>query len=162
MELSTTSVWDIMHENYMSFHSALTAFVNNVLGRLKPGSPPELQYMPIILDLMPTDDPDLRYQNQDEVTSRSRHIFGLTDLLLRSVRPYVQDSQLDWFDEEARVIRLWMSLVFLTLSNLRIAEDTDQIDYYKAGIGDINVGVDSYRPVNLDVLRELVTFLEQK
>lgn len=153
------SAWDRMYDKYRIFHSKLSNFVNDLLERFKPGSPFELRYITIIPRLMPVNDPDFLYQKEDEVVSRVFILFGFTEQMLRGARQYVLDSQLDWYDKKTEEIRIWMSVVQVTLTTVRLAGDTEAIDYYKAGIGDINVGFDSYPQINLQHLRALLNVI---
>ncbi|KAK3726670.1 hypothetical protein RRG08_016979 [Elysia crispata] len=151
--------WDLMYNNYKIFHTELSSFISQFFGRVKPGSPPELQYMRIVPDILPLDDPDFTYQDEDKVVDRIFTIMKFMARILRGARQYVQDSSLNWFDSQKEQLRLFASLITMSLAHVRLADDTEFFNPVDAGVGDINLGFLEYRPITVAHLEELLAVI---
>ncbi|RUS91142.1 hypothetical protein EGW08_001055, partial [Elysia chlorotica] len=155
-----TDPWDDLEQNYGIFHSDLTDFVNDLPSHFKPGSPPALQYIALIPDIMPVDDPDFIYKNEESVVDRVINILRFTGRLLQGAKQYVANSSIAWYDEEEQMLTLWAALVKLSLTNLKLSDgtypDTVSMD---SGFGGLNPSYSGYKEVNLDHIAELLTVI---
>ncbi|KAK3709173.1 hypothetical protein RRG08_030852 [Elysia crispata] len=147
-----------LRSNYSLFYSQLLEFVNDLNNRLIPDAPPQLQYVTILPDILPEDDPDFQSGNEDSVIGRAFIVKKMTLLVLARTRQFVDEGSHGWYDDQAEKLNMWLGLVNMSLANLRLS-DEESSQSLEAGIGGLSTGSQSYRQINVDNLRELQNLL---
>lgn len=137
---------------YSDFYGHLTAFVNGMVTKLKADVPSELQYVTILPDILPLDDPDFEHANEEGVVQRACVVLQLCELVVERAKQFVDDE--GWFDDEANMVNVYMTLVNMNLATLRMS-DVQSVEFLDAGIGAINTGFSTYREINVDNLKAL-------
>ena len=99
--------------NYGLFYSQLLEFVSGLNNRLMPDAPQQLQYVTILPDILPEDDPDFQSGNEDSVIGRAYILEKMTLLVLARTRQFVDESSHGWYDDQAEKLKIWLELVKL-------------------------------------------------
>ncbi|RUS76552.1 hypothetical protein EGW08_015684 [Elysia chlorotica] len=152
--LSIMGTMEELHDNYGKFYAQLLEFVGDFTNRLLPDAPRELQFVPVVADILPEDDPDFSTGDPDGVVQRALIIKQMTQLVLARARQFVQEGSYEWYDNHAGMLNIWLSLVSLSLATFQLA-DQENTEYLDTGIGAICTGFKSYRAIDVDKLRAL-------
>ena len=112
-----------LRSNYSLFYSQLLEFVNDLNNRLIPDAPQQLQYVTILPDILPEDDPDFQSGNEDSVIDRAFIVKKMTLLVLARTRQFVDEGSHGWYDDQAEKLNMWLGLVNLSLANLRLSDE---------------------------------------
>ncbi|GFO50315.1 hypothetical protein PoB_007682000 [Plakobranchus ocellatus] len=152
------AAFDNFYNEYEQFYGLMTTFLNDLVTKLKPDAPDDLQYLTIIPDILPLDSQDFTGYNEESVLKKGLVVLNIMDLVLQKIGQYVIDSQQSWLTDQSDVLRLYMVLVDAALVNLNLADDYVFEDL-SAGIGGMNTDSSTYRPVNKDNLLALVNTL---
>ncbi|GFO50304.1 hypothetical protein PoB_007680900 [Plakobranchus ocellatus] len=101
----------------------MTTFLNDLVTKLKPDAQDDLQYLTIILDILPLDDPGLAYYNKESAMEKALVVLNFMELVLQKIGQYVIDSQQGWLTDQIVMLRLYIVLVDAALVNLNLAYD---------------------------------------
>ncbi|GFO50309.1 hypothetical protein PoB_007681400 [Plakobranchus ocellatus] len=114
---------DELNDEYNEFYGLMTAFLNDFVNKLKPEAPNDLQYLTTFPDILPLDDPDFIYYNEEAILQKGILVINFMELVLQKIGQYVIDSQQGWLTDQTDMLRLYIVLVDAALVNLNLADD---------------------------------------
>ncbi|GFO50313.1 hypothetical protein PoB_007681800 [Plakobranchus ocellatus] len=144
---------DNFYHEYEQFYGLMTTFLNDLVTKLKPDAPDDLQHLTIIPDILPLDDPD---NNKTRILQKGKDVLSFMVLVLQSIGQYVIDSEENWLTQQTRTLVNHIRRMIEARTNLKNSPDDPKDS--SAGLGGFNSNYQSplsYRPVNKDDLQAL-------
>ncbi|GFO50299.1 hypothetical protein PoB_007680400 [Plakobranchus ocellatus] len=149
-----------LQSSYETLHNDLQSFLNELITKLKPDAPSELQHLIIIADIIQVGDPEFLDSSGDDAHKKILLVDRLTNFVIDNAEHFVDSDNLDWYKEKTDLLKVWMTLVDAHLVNVQLTDDDTNLEDMSAGIGGFNTKTSSHREINVENLKAAMNALQ--